>query len=122
MKKITTLLLVVVSIVALAGCGSLSKVRVPSNSISFESPYGKLTLSHPQNTDMTNVMVEIQTNGAVHAEIGSLHTVNDPQVIKTTADGQAQIVKENGIAIVNGINAAANFSGAAAKKVIVPTP
>ncbi len=63
-------------------------VHVPSNTLTFSSKYGSLELSHPQNTDMTNVTVDIYTNGSVHASIGSLHTVNSPAVISAEAAGE----------------------------------
>jgi hypothetical protein len=107
---------------ALILMGCKTNVQVPSNEVVFSTPSGKLSLKHPQNTRMNGVDVEIRQDGAVHAKIESLNTTNDPDVIQRTADGQAKIVEATGKAVVDGIKAAGEttgaFAGAAGNKMI----
>lgn len=80
-------------------------INVPSNTVSFKSPGGYLKLSHPQNTDMTNIVISIATNGTVTASIGYLHTVNNPDVINSTAAGEIGKINALGKIIADGVAA-----------------
>lgn len=114
MKKLTTLSTLVLLAVMTMGFGSCSTIKVPANSVAFESPYGKLTMTNPQNTDMTNVVISIGTNGTVTAKIGSLHTVNNPDVIDKTAAGEVAKINALGTQFRETLKAGAEAAGAGA--------
>jgi len=115
---------VTLSLLLLCGCAGMGRVRVPANEVKFKSRFGELTLVHPQNTKMEAVMIQIMENGAVTAQIGSLNTMNSPEVISKSAAGQAAIIKAYGTEMREtfkaGGEAAGKFAGAAAKTAVAP--
>jgi hypothetical protein len=117
MKAISLSLLLVA-----AGCST--SVKVPSNEILFHTDRGELRIKHPQNTEMNGVDVTISGDGSVHAQISTVKTSNDPDVIQKTADGQAKIVEATGSAIEKNFKAAqelaGTMAGAAAKTAAKP--
>ncbi len=107
-------ILILLSIVLLStGCKAF-KINVPANEVTFVTDHGRLTLKHPHNTAMTNVFVQIATNGTVTARIGALLTVNDPNVIDKTAAGEVAKINALGTQIREGVKAGLEATGSAA--------
>ncbi len=109
MKNILALVL----LVTCAGCSAF-KINVPANELVFKSANGSLSLKHPQNTDMGDVLIRIETNGAVEAKIGTLHTVNSPEVIDKTAAGEVAKINALGEQVREAVKAGAEAMGAGA--------
>lgn len=114
MKKIATVLTLALLAVVTMGFGSCTSIKVPANTVKFETPHGSLTLVHPQNTSMTNVHVMFGTNGTVEATIGSLHTENSPDVIDKVAAGEVAKINAIGTQVQGAFEAGAKMAGAAA--------
>lgn len=121
MKHLLLSVMLALCALTFSGCGhSPFAVHVPANTVKFETPYGKLSLSHPQNTDMTNVLITITTNGTVTASIGSLHTVNDSAVISAEAAGEVAKIKATGEEVREGFKAGIEAAANGAKKTVIP--
>lgn len=105
--KRTSLLGALAAGFVLTGCFSPVPKTVITGSIAGQN----FSLSNPKNTTVTNLLVEVQTNGAARLSIGYLSSANDSNVIATAYTGQASVVKETGDAAVKafqaGIQAAA---------------
>jgi hypothetical protein len=112
MKKTFSLLTLTLIALIGMGFGSCNTVNVPANSVTFRSPSGQLTITHPQNTSLTNLDVEITTNGTVHAKIGGLVTFNSPEVIDKVSAGQVAIIKAQGDAFEKAARAGGELVGA----------
>lgn len=96
------------------GCARMSRVQVPANEVQFTTAHGSLSLKHPQDTTMKDVVIEIATNGTVRAQIGSLTTKNSPDVIGETAAGEVAKIKQWGETGAQMFKAGAEAAGAAA--------
>lgn len=120
MKKTFTFTTLVLLALLTMGFSSCFTVQVPANSVTFRSSSGQLTIVHPQNTSLTNLDVEIGTNGTVHAKIGGLVTFNNPAVIDSTAAGQVAIAKQHGENAVKAFNAGAAAAGKIGAAAVVP--
>ena len=109
-KAVGVAVLAIVLAVAATGCTS----AVPTSKLSGTIAGQTFTLSSPKNTTISNLVVEVATNGTAKISIGALSSVNDSNVISAADSGQAQIIKEQGLAQVNAMNAGPALAGKAA--------
>ncbi len=78
MKKILTVAgIAVVATGLLTGCFN----PVPKTTISGSIGGQSFALSNPKNTTVTNLLVEVQTNGAARLSIGYLSSANDSNIV-----------------------------------------
>lgn len=93
MKKITTLLLVVVSIVALTGCGS----PVPGNHISGALGGVPFDIKNPKQFNAKGFDLALDA-GTNHFKLhfDEMTSQNDPQVIDKSYAGQAAVLDAQG--------------------------
>lgn len=112
------------SLLLLCGCAGMGRVRVPANEVRFKSKFGELTLQHPQNTQMESVMIQIMSDGSTTAQIGSLKTLNSPEVIAKAAAGQVAIINAYGTQLRESFKAGGEALGkgvgAAARTAVAP--
>jgi len=107
MKK-TIVLAVLVA--GLSGC-ALFESAVPTTRISGTIAGQQFSLSNPKDTCITNLVVEVSTNGSARLSIGGLSSVNNSNVVSAGYSGQAELVTAAGNqiqqAFVNGASVAA---------------
>jgi uncharacterized lipoprotein YajG len=106
--------LFLVAVLLLTGCA----IRVPANTVRFQTPRGTLELVHPQNTKAKDIALQVSTNGQYSLSIGSLDTQNNPEVIDKTAAGQVAIIKAQGEVSEKLFRAGVESIGAAGGKAV----
>jgi len=110
-------ILLALLLVVLAGCTVLSPV--PTTKFKAKVAGQSFEWSNPKNTSMTNIVVEVGTNGTARLSIGLVTSVNDPLVVSNAFSGEAALLHEVGAqlnqAFANGAAAAGTIAGAAAK-------
>lgn len=79
-------------VAALSGCGLLKPV--PTTKISGEFNGHKWSYTNPKQACVTNLSIIVNTNGEAKFEIGSISSVNDPQVIDKAYAGQAAVINQ----------------------------
>ena len=104
------------------GCKSPFAVHIPTNVLKFTAPNGALTIEHPQNFDGTNMEVDFETNGTVHAKFGHIHSENDPATISAEAAGESAKLKAFGGALADVIKAQGAMAGKAANTAVTGKP
>lgn len=76
-------------------------------------------VENPKDTVISGFEATVNTNGTASIKIASLSTVMNPTNAEVTGNAMADVVREQGNATVNAINAAGSaagaFAGAAAK-------
>ena len=120
--KILSLCVLGALAVALTGCAAF-KVQVPAASLRI-SKDGSVTWTSPKDTKLVGLSVVMSTNGTFTATVASWEDLLNPTNVTATANGQADLIRANGEAVVGSINAAANAAGAfaatAAKTAVKP--
>lgn len=102
MKK--PFLLITLAIGALL-CGC---VAVPKTTLS----YGKLKFSSPKDETIGSLKIMVNpTNGLLAITASKIGAVNNPEVISSSANGQADIIKATSDAINSGFAAGAKAAG-----------
>ncbi len=122
MKKLTATASLI-ALTLITGCSAF-KVQVPSASLTINPKTGNVTWTSPKDTKLVGLSVTVATNGTFEATVTSWEDLLNPTNITATANGQADLIRANGQAITDGINAAANAAGAltsaAAKATVKP--
>ena len=116
-NKISIIALVGMSVAMFsAGCTSLGSVNMntPHLSMQGEIMGQKFSLINPKDTILTGFSLAVTTNGSVVLSIASVSTIMNPTNTANTVDGMASVIHENGIAVVNGIQAASQAMTSAA--------
>jgi hypothetical protein len=102
----------------LCGC-SMLQAPVPTTKFSAKFAGQTFEWENPKNTSMTNILMEVSTNGTARLSIGAVTSANDAGVISNSYLGQAMVLHEAGVqmnqAFQNGAAAAGAVIGAAAK-------
>ena len=110
--KLTSILLVS-SVLALTGCTvgqSVPKLKLTVNPKTHE-----VNLQNPKDTTIKNFHAEVTTNGTSIVTFDQLTTVMNPEVITTTGDAQAKMIKATGDAVTQALTSAGAVAGAALK-------
>lgn len=92
------------------GC-SIFKQPVPTTSIRGTIAGQTFRLDNPKDTVLTNLVVEVNTNGVAKLSLGYLSSANNSNVIGAATTGQAETINALGTQILNGINAGAMIAG-----------
>ncbi len=108
--SILSVLVLVCVCVAGAGC-----VAVPKTEISGSLAGQPFKVKAPKDVDLVDLKVKADTNGAVEISIGKLTAKMNPEVISTTAAGQAAMISGIG-AILTNVTAVAVSSAVSAAK------
>lgn len=113
MKKITTLLLVIVSIVVLAGCGS----PVPGNHISGALGGVPFDIKNPKQFNAKGFDLALDA-GTNHFKLhfDEMNSTNDPQVIDKAFAGQVALEKARWDGINSFTASAVSAAVSSAKK------
>jgi len=75
-----------------AGCTMFAPV--PKTTISGVVGGQKFSLTNPKNTSISNLLVEVFTNGNARLSIGALSSTNDVGVIDKSFAGQALVIQK----------------------------
>lgn len=94
---------VILSLVILCGCMSKSIPRTQITASVFGKP---LSIECPKDLDADSIIAIINTNGIASIEIKGIHTRMNPEVITTTGDAQAKLIKATVDGVTSAINAA----------------
>ncbi len=110
MRRIGRIGLMGLTALALAGC-----VAVPKTKITGTIAGQPFSISSPKDSELRGLEVMAASNGVVTIKIESLSAKMNPDVISTTAAGQAAMI--NGIAgmVTNAVSAAVSAGVSAAK-------
>ena len=98
-----------VGCLAFSGC-ALFQSAVPVTKITGEIGGQKFSISNPKQTTITNLTVEVSTNGYAKLSFGGLSSINDSQVINAGMSGQVAVLDSTGKVI--GYVVAAGVSAA----------
>lgn len=112
--------LLIVPILALTGCAAqLHTVNsnTPHTTIKGNIGGQSFDVENPKDTIISGLEVTVNTNGSASIKIANLSTVMNPTNTEVTGNAMADVVREQGTATVNAINATANATGAIAAKV-----
>lgn len=114
--------LLLIPIIVLTGCAAQLHTlnsNTPHTTIKGNLGNQAFELENPKDTDVEGLEITVSTNGTASIKIAKLTTIMNPTNIQATGNGMADVVREQGAATVNAINAAGNtagaFVGAAAK-------
>lgn len=110
-KSLTIIGLSAVLAVGVTGCIN----PVPRTTIEGTIGGQTFKLDNPKDTTVTNLTVEVSTNGASRLSIGYLSSANNSNVVNAAYAGQAGVVKETGDAAVKAFQAGVQAAGAAMK-------
>ena len=97
--------------VTFSGCTvgqSVPKLKLTVNPMTHE-----VNLQNPKDTTIKNFHAEVTTNGTSIVTFDQLTTVMNPDVITTTGDAQAKMIKATGDAITAAVNSAGSAAGSA---------
>ena len=111
---------VLVGLLALGASGcSVFHSPVPSSELKGTIAGQQFKLSNPKDTVITNLVIEVNTNGMAKMSLGYLASSNNSNVIGTATAGQAETINAMGNALVNAVNAGAQVAGTVAGKAAV---
>lgn len=83
-------MLAVVSVAVLAGCA----MPVPSTRMVVKIGGTKFEWRCPKQFVGTNIVAEVSTNGVARFAIGSVASINEPAVVKSSYAGQALVIEK----------------------------
>lgn len=95
MNKTKTIITGTLVCLLISGCALFSPVA-PTTYISGEIGGEKFVIKNPKQTTITNLTVEVSTNGYAKLSFGGLSSVNDAQVINSGASGQVAVLDATG--------------------------
>ena len=114
-KPMLKLLVVTCGVMLLVGCRSI-RDEVPATQFSVFLNGKPASFSGPKDLTAESITFTAKTNGEVSLAIVGLSAKTNPDVITMTGAAQAAIIKANGDAITQGINAGAAIAGTLAAK------
>jgi hypothetical protein len=109
--KFLRIILAAAAAVAVSGC-SILKPPVPTTKFDASIAGQRFTWSNPKNTCLTNIRMEVTTNGTARLSIGSLSSVNDPATVSNAYSGEAMLVHEMGTQLNQAVQTGATAAGA----------
>lgn len=96
------------SVVFFCGCSELATVNADTPHTTFKATVAgqSFTWENPKDTEASNIVMEVSSNGAARLIIGYIHATQNTNAIAETA----QVVTAQGTQMVNQINALNNFA------------
>lgn len=118
MKKLSSIIGVAALALATAtlgtGCAAqMHTLNANTPHTTFKGNLGgqSFEFENPKDTVMEGFTASLNTNGTAQISIARISTIENPTNIVNTGDALANVVREQGVATVNGINAAASAAG-----------
>jgi len=96
------LMLAVCGLAAVVLLSTGCKVLVPQTRLTVDLKKEKVTYSSPKDLGITNLLVEVRTNGTFAASISNLTAATSAEVVKQTGEGQATTAKGIGSMLKDG--------------------
>ncbi len=116
MKKILSLILVLVLVLAFTGCTTV-RDSVPATQVKGDLNGHPFSFTGPKDLVLESLDVTADTNG-VSLHIKNLNARTNPDVITTTGEAQAKMISATGDAVTQALGAAGKAAGQAAGAVV----
>jgi hypothetical protein len=104
-----------------SGCAIFHQ-PVPETKIKGSIGGQAFSLVNPKNTTVTNLVVEVSTNGAAKLSIGYISSANDSNVVTGAYAGAAQLVRESGDLAQKAFKAGGEAAGIAGHTAVTGSP
>ena len=101
------------------GC-SVFHSPVPESKLCGTIGGQKFQINNPKDTTITNLVIEVNTNGQAKLSMGFFSSSNNSNVIASATSGQAETINAMGTALVNAVNAGAQVAGKVGAAAIKP--